>query len=354
MAGKFHITYTPGLPEFFEFNACSILLSTYQAARVIAIGSTDGKELFQIPVSIKKPMGIAHQDTKLAVAGLDEIVFFSSKEDVASTIRINDRNFDEVFIQRASYNTSTIDIHDIHFGQGVLWGVNTMFSCLCTFDINYNFRPKWKPPFIDALAPEDRCHLNGMAFDDEAGLPMYVTALSATNVKDGWRENKMGGGILMEVASGEILLDGLAMPHSPRLIDGELYFLESGSGKLLKWNPEKKEAELIFDFACFVRGMSHSDGYLFIGKSQIRSTSKDFNDLAVKENSANAGVIVFDLNNKKIIGEINYETTVEEIFDVQVMSGIRKPLLLGDKSEKYRRVITFPGNIFWRKDENQN
>jgi len=354
MAGKFHITYTPGLPEFFERMACSILVSTYQAARVIAIGSTDGKELFQVPVSVRKPMGIAYQDTKLAVAGLDEIVFFSSKEDVAGTISVNERQFDEVFVQRASYNTSTLDIHDIHFGKGVLWGVNTLFSCLCTFDINYNFRPKWKPPFIDALAPEDRCHLNGMAFDDEAEIPKFVTALSATNVKDGWRENKMGGGVLMEVETGDVLLDGLAMPHTPRLIDGDLYFLESGTGKLLKWNPGSRKAELIYDFACFTRGMGHNDGFLFIGKSQIRSTSKDFQGLAVMENSTHAGVIIFDLKNRAVIGEINYETTVEEIFDVQVLNGIRKPLLLGDKSDKYRHVITFPGSIFWRKDNQKS
>lgn len=354
MANKYHIIYTDGLPEFFKNEGCSVLVSTYQAARVIAIGSTDGKELFQIPVSIKKPMGIAHQGEKLAVAGLEEIVFFSSKEDVANTIRVNERNFDNVYVQRASYNTSTLDIHDIHFGDGVLWGVNTLFSCLCTFDINYNFRPKWKPPFIDSLAPEDRCHLNGMAFDDKAGLPKYVTALSATNEKDSWRKTKMSGGVLMEVATGEILLDGLAMPHTPRLINDELFFLESGTGKLLKWNTSTKQAELIYDFGCFVRGMSHNNGFLYIGKSQIRPTSKDFKDLDVTQNSKHAGVIIFDLANKNVIGEINYEATVEEIFDVQVLADHKKPLLLGDKSEKYKRVITFPGNIFWRSDESDN
>jgi len=354
MSNKYHITYTPGLAHFFLEKKCSIILSTYQAGKVITIGSTDGIDLYQIPVSFKKPMGIALHDSKLAIASLEEVTFFSNNEDISKTINLNDRKFDSVYLQRSEYNSSTLDIHDIHFGDGILWGVNTLFSCLCTFDINYNFRPKWKPPFIDALAPEDRCHLNGMAFDEKSKLPKYVTALGTTNTMKGWRLTKMSGGVLMEVPSGETILKGLAMPHSPEIIDGELYLLESGKGTLIKVDTETREAEVIFDFGCFVRGISHCDGFLFIGKSKIRnssSTVSDFDDLDVKENSINAGVIIFDLKRKVIIGEINYDNTVEEIYDIKVFKGLRKPLVLGNKSDKYKKIITFPGNVFWRKEK---
>ena len=351
MSKKYHISYTAGLPKFFLDHKFSIIISTYQAGRVITIGSTDGLELFQVPISIKKPMGIAIQDSKLAIAGLEDLTFYSNNEDIAKRIKLNEKQFDDVYVQRSEYNTSTIDIHDIDFGDGVLWGVNTLFSCLCTFDINYNFRPKWKPPFIDALAPEDRCHLNGMAFDQKTNLPKFVTALSSTNHREGWREDKMGGGVLMEVPSGRIVLEGLAMPHSPRIINNELYLLESGTGKLLLVDTEKNSSEIICDFGCFIRGMNVFKEYLIIGKSKIRSTSNDFKDLAVNENSNFAGVIIFDLKNRSVIGEINYETTVEEIFDVNIFPNVRKPLVLGNKSEKYRQIITFPGNVFWRRDK---
>lgn len=349
MSNKYKITYTDGLPKIFKENNLSIIFSTYQAGRVMVIGSLDGIELNQTPISFKKPMGIAVEESKMAIASLDEVTFFSNNENITETINLNERQFDTVYIQRAVYNTSSIDVHDIHFGDGVLWGVNTLFSCLTTFDINYNFRPKWKPDFIDALAPEDRCHLNGMAFDGT--MPKYVTALSATNTKDGWRENKMGSGVLLEVPSSRKILEGLAMPHSPRIIDGELYVLESGKGTLLKVNPEECTSEVVYDFGCFVRGMSNHNGILFIAKSQIRSTSKDFNDLDVKENSRTAGVIVFDLNKKEVLGQIDYITTVEEIYDVQVIENYLKPVVLTNKSEKYKQVITFPGGVFWRKEK---
>ncbi|MFT5778191.1 MAG: hypothetical protein ACI837_001147 [Crocinitomicaceae bacterium] len=349
MSNKYQISYSEGVPKIFKENNFSIIFSTYQAGRVMIIGSLDGIELNQVPISIKKPMGIAVEGTKLAIASLDEIIFFSNNENITETIRLNEKKFDTVYIQRASYNTSTIDVHDIHFGDGVLWGVNTLFSCLTTFDINYNFRPKWKPEFIDGLAPEDRCHLNGMAFDDK--MPKYVTALSATNHKDGWRENKMKSGVLLEVPSSRTILSGLAMPHSPRIINGELYVLESGKGRLLKVDTEACTYEVVHDFGCFVRGMSNKAEILFIAKSQIRSTSKDFGELAVKENSRKAGIIIFDLNKKEVLGQIEYETTVEEIYDVQIIEDYLKPVVLTNKSEKFKQVITFPGNVFWRKEK---
>ena len=67
--------------------------------------------------------------------------------------------------------------------------VNTLLSCIGVYDINYSLRPKWKPPFIDVLVPEDRCHLNGMTLED--GIPKFATALSKTNSKEGWRVDKM-------------------------------------------------------------------------------------------------------------------------------------------------------------------
>lgn len=349
MSNKYAISHSQGVPAIFKERKISILFSTYQAARVIVVGSTDGEELYQIPISVKKPMGIAVQGSKMAIAGLDDITFFSNNEHIAETINLKDKLFDQVYIQRAVYNTSTLDIHDIHFGEGVLWGVNTRFSCLATFDINYNFRPKWKPDFITALAPEDRCHLNGMAF--EGSMPKYVTALGATDTAEGWRKNKMGGGVLLEVPSSKKILEGLAMPHSPMIINGELYLLESGKGTLLKVDTENCTSEIIFDFGCFVRGMSVFNDLLFIGKSIIRETSKDFNDLAVKENSKRAGILIFDLSKREVIGDIQYENTVEEIYDVQVIEDSLKPVVLSDKSDKYKQVITFPGNVFWRKDK---
>ena len=347
MEDKFNIVFDKEIANVLNKANISIAFSTYQAGRLMLIGSLDGHKLHQIPISSKRPMGIAVEGSKLAVAGLDEVVFFSNNEKIVNTIKLNDKNFDTVYVQRGAYNTSSLDIHDIHFGDGVLWGVNTLFSCICTFDINYNFRPKWKPNFITRLSPEDRCHLNGMAMKD--GLPKYVTALSKTDSKEGWRNDIMNTGLLIEVPSSEIILDKLSMPHSPTLINDELYILESGSGRLLKVNVQEKSYDVIYNFGRFLRGMTHHKDLLIIGASKIRETSKSFKGLDVKKNSKNAGIIIFDLRTKTIFGELNYTSTVEEIYDVNIIEGFNKPAIINQLDDRCKEIIVFPKNVYWRK-----
>ena len=53
--------------------------------------------------------------------------------------------------------------------------MNTLFSCLAGLDSRYSFVPRWRPPFISALAAEDRCHLNGLAMVD-GDAPAFLVA----------------------------------------------------------------------------------------------------------------------------------------------------------------------------------
>src|SRR5207247_1185934 len=129
-----------------------------------------------------------------------------------------------------SHHTGETGIHDTGFAGYAVWAVNTRLSCLCTFADDFSFVPQWRPRFVSALAAEDRCHLNGMAVID--GAPRFVTALGTTDTESGWREQKTTGGVVLDVASGEVVVGGLCMPHSPRWYDGRLWLLESGNGAL--------------------------------------------------------------------------------------------------------------------------
>ncbi len=348
MSHIFELTHSPLLPSFLKEHAITVLITTYQAGKLIVIGSLDGNTLYQTPISLSKPMGIAIQGKKMAVACLDEIRFFSAEENVHEIYNDTGRNYDIAYLQRATYHTGILDIHDLDFGQGMLWGTNTLLSCLGVYDINFSFRPKWKPPFISQIVPEDRCHLNGMALID--GLPAYVTALSQSDDAQGWRDNKLASGILMAVGTGEVLLSGLSMPHSPRMYQSHLYFLESGKGNLIRYNPEDKTHEIIFNFGCFIRGLSIVKDLAIIGKSKIRAHSKDFNGLPVEAGSQHAGILMFDLKNRKFLGEINYTSGIEEIYDVVAMADIINPAIVPIESALKKNIITIPKAKFWQND----
>jgi len=353
MENLYDIGYTPNLPELFYENKFSVIITTYQAGKLIIIGSSDGKQLNQTPVSLKKPMGVAIQGKKMAVACLDEIRFFSSEVNIHEVVNQEEKiPYDLAFAQRATYHTGILDVHDLEFGDGMIWGVNTLLSCLSVYDINFSFRPKWKPPFIDRLVPDDHCHLNGMAMEN--GVPKFVTALSQTNVKHGWRADKMNTGVLMSVPDGKILMDGLAMPHSPRIYNNKLYFLESGTGTLISLDLASNKIEKEFNFGCFVRGLHFYENVAVIGKSKIRETSKDFGDLNVREGSKFAGLIFYDILKKQLVGGINYVNSVEEIFDVKFIENSINPVVITNEIEKYSSIMTFPGNKFWRNDDTTN
>jgi uncharacterized protein (TIGR03032 family) len=222
-----------------------------------------------------------------------------------------------------------------------LWIVNTRFSCLCTLDPDYSFVPRWRPPFISALAAEDRCHLNGLAI--VAGRPKYVTALGATDVRDGWRPDKGRGGCLMDVPSGEIVARGMSMPHSPRWHDGRLWLLESGTGQLLLLDPATGQRQTVAALPGFARGLALAGHYAFIGLSKIRKTSAmNGVPLADRRDELKCGVAVVDLRSGGLVAFLEFQTAVEEIFDVQLLLGLRFPEILGFQKDTIHNTFIIP------------
>jgi uncharacterized protein (TIGR03032 family) len=347
MEGRFQITYDKSVAKLLAELKISLAVSTYQAGKVIFISSADGKTITQTPISFNKPMGIALMDNKMAVATINEIQVFSNSKNLAENFPFSQNKFDALYLPRATYYCGETDLHDLHFANGGMWAVNTKFSCISSYDVNYSFTPRWKPPFITNLLPEDRCHLNGMATQDNT--PVYATALGKTNSKGAWRETIIDGGILMKVPSGEIILDNLAMPHSPRIINNELYLLQSAIGEIIKCNTENKTYETIFKVNGFIRGMASFGNYLFVGMSKARKSSKTFSKLPVAKFATQAGIIVFDLKNKSKIGEIIYNTTVDEIFDVQVLTDTISPGLIRTDDTNHQQAISTKNMSFWKK-----
>jgi uncharacterized protein (TIGR03032 family) len=220
--------------------------------------------------------------------------------------------------------TGDIAVHDLAFANGELWMVATAFSCLATLDADHSFVPHWAPPFITALKPEDRCHLNGMAVADDQVT--HVTAFGTTDEPGGWRADKAAGGVLIDVGSGEVVIAGLSMPHSPRWHDGRLWLLESGRGTLALVDPATASVETVAELPGFTRGLAFAGEMAFVGLSQIRETAT-FGELPVTERlrERQAGVWTVDLRTGQIAGFLRFEDLVQEIFDVALLPGKRFP-----------------------------
>lgn len=343
----FTCSHTPEFPELLAQLGCSLLVSTYQAGKVIVI-SSDGEKLAQLPRTFDTPMGMALSGSQLAVAAQNEIVFLANEPRLAPSYPKKPGHYDGLFVPRSAHFCGPLRVHDMAFGQDGLVAVNTLFSCLMRLDAAYSFVPVWQPSFITDLASEDRCHLNGLALQD--GQPKYVTALGSTNQFQGWRADKLTGGILMDVPSGEIILRGLAMPHSPRLINGELYLLVSAAGEIVKVDPLRGTREVVTRIPGFLRGFACLGDYLFVGSSHLRKTHT-FGDLAMaREGGTVCGVTVVHLPTGAIVSQLRYLNSCEEIYDVLVLPGLRRPGILGLADPMYRRALSTPGTTYWGEE----
>jgi uncharacterized protein (TIGR03032 family) len=341
----FTCTYSPNMPELLTRLNCSLAISTYQAGKIVFISATSNDRLVQLPRTFPKPMGIATGDSRLAVATLSEVVVFNNASRMAPNYPKRPGTYDALFLPRATYYTGEIDIHDLHWCGDRLLAVNTRFSCLAWIDHQYSFTPFWKPYFISDLAPGDRCHLNGVAFENDE--PRFVTALGSTDTPEGWRSNRLKGGVVVETSTNSLVATELAMPHSPRLYDGKLWVLESATGRLLCIDPRNGKKDVVLSLNGFVRGMDRFGDFVFIGLSKIRRNSDSFKDLPVSSKSLFSGVVVVHLPTTKVIGHLQYTDSVEEIYDVRVMPAMRRPTILNHLNDDHRIAVTTPDADYW-------
>jgi uncharacterized protein (TIGR03032 family) len=335
----FHFTQTDSFVALLRQLGASLLITTYQANKLL-VARAAGAGLSMLVRTFERPMGLAVDARRLTIGTRDQIWFLRNAPDIAPRVEPVGRH-DACFLPRSCHVTGDIGVHELAWVGEELWVVNTRFSCLCTLHPDYSFVPRWRPPFITALAAEDRCHLNGLAIVD--GRPKYVTALGETDTAGGWRANKPQGGCLIDVTSGEIVARGLSMPHSPRLHEGRLWLLESGTGRLVLVDASTGRREAVAEVPGFARGLAMCGPYAFIGLSKIRPTSAmDGVPLAERRDQLKCAVAAVDLRGGGVVALLEFRTAVEEIFDVQLLHGSRFPEVVGFQKESLHPTFVIP------------
>jgi len=318
----------------------SLAFTTYQAGKLFFIGLKPDGKLWVHERTFERCMGLAAAGSGLLMATLWQLWRF---ENTLGPGRKAADGADRLFVPKVAWVTGDLDVHDVAFdAQGRPVFANTLFSCLATVSETASFVPLWKPGFVSKLAAEDRCHLNGLAMQD--GRPAFVTAVGPTDMADAWREHRAGGGVVVDVASGEIVTTGLAMPHSPRLHEGRLWLLNSGAGEFGHVDPATGRFEPVTFLPGYGRGLAFHGRFAVIGLSKPRN--RTFSGLPLdaaltaKKAAPRCGLLVIDLATGDIVHWLRIEGVVEELYDVVVLPEARMPAAIGIKSDEIRRVIS--------------
>jgi uncharacterized protein (TIGR03032 family) len=334
--------HTANFPGLLRRLGASLLVTTYQAGKLVMVRD-EGDQLNTHFRGFRAPMGLAFGGGRLAVGTTFQVWEFVDVPAVTTRLEPPGQH-DACFLPRTSHVTGNIQGHEMAWGEGgELWVVNTRFSCLCTLDRSASFTPRWRPPFVSALEPTDRCHLNGLGMVD--GKPRYVTALGETDEPAGWREDKAHGGILMDVASGEVITRGLSMPHSPRWYAGRLWVCESGAGTLGFIDAGTGRYEPVAEVPGFTRGLDFAAGLAFVGLSQVRESAV-FSGIPLTdrlaEDERTCGVCVVELATGRVVALLRFEAGVQEVFAVAVLPGRRWPELINDDERRLENSFVVP------------
>jgi uncharacterized protein (TIGR03032 family) len=331
---------SPGFVEWLHSENLAIAITTYQIGKLFMVGAASATHLNVTERTFQRCLGIAPFANGFFLAGRNNILRF---ENVVPRGQALERH-DAVFVPQVSWYTGDVFAHDVGVtaaGRPVF--VNTMFSCLATIDETASFRPLWRPPFISALTPGDRCHLNGLAMED--GRPRFVTAAAQTDVAGGWREQRSGGGCVIDVASGEIVATGLSMPHSPRLQDGRLYLCNAGTGELGEIELRSGRFQPIAFCPGFARGLAIHGHHALVGLSLPRQ-SDVFSGLPLDERLKAAQrapecvIQVIDLHTGTMVHWLRAGGVVRELYDIACLPGFRNPMVVGFAQDQINRLIT--------------
>ena len=313
--------YTHTLPPLLSQLGVSLLVSTYQAGKVVAVGVAQG-ELTLSYHNFERAMGLAVKPGCVAVGARAQVWFLRAAPDLAARVEPAGRH-DACFLTRSAHFTGEIQAHELAWarsrgqGSGVrsqeeeakdeLWVVNTAFGCLCTLDGQHSFVPRWRP-------------------------------------------NKAASGCLIDVASGQTVARGFAMPHSPRVHRGRVWMLHSGAGRLVLVDPASGKADTVTELPGYTRGLALYDRFAFVGLSKIRETATFGGmPIAARRPELKCGVGVVDLGTGRLIGHLEFMTGVEEIFDVQLLPGLRFPEVIGFQKDTVQHTFVIPLSVYKKR-----
>jgi uncharacterized protein (TIGR03032 family) len=338
---QLEITCSRQFPEWMAERRVSLAFTTYQTGKLFMIGLQPSGRLSIFERTFNRCMGLYGDGQTLWMSTLYQLWRL---ENVVASGQLTSEGYDRLYVPQVGYTTGDVDTHDIVVtDEGQVVFANTLFNCLATISHTHSFAPIWKPRFISKLAAEDRCHMNGIALD--RGKPRYVSAVSQSDIVDGWRDRRRDGGCVIDIESNELVSSGLSMPHSPRVYREQLWLLNSGTGDFGRIDRSTGRFEPLAFCAGYLRGMAFTDDFAVVGLSRPREnktfTGLGLDDkLAERDAEARCGLLVIDLRTMDIVHWLRIEGVVSELYDVVVLPNVMRPMLLGFKSDEIRRTIS--------------
>lgn len=297
----------------------SLIVSSGRSGLLMALGVHE-EQLSLTMLHQQQPAGVAADTARIAVAVRGQIQIYSSpaaafashlkRSPFAAPHRLE-------FRAHRSHNTGSPASPAMGWGHEGLWVANTGCSCLTLFADSGESLHGWKPGFISSIEDEDRCHLNGLAM--HLGRPRYATALGACDRPEGWRADPFTSGVVIDVPSGEVVLENLVVPRAPRVHNEKLFLLQSWIGQLCVVDSVSGAVDCIEALPGYATGMDCCGDYAFVGLSRVCDPELMTDGRSILRDDLACGIAAVNLKTGRAEEALNFLTGIDQLSDLAVL-----------------------------------
>ncbi|QTH42334.1 glycosyltransferase [Cohnella sp. LGH] len=222
------------------------------------------------------------------------------------------------------------DIHDIYIYKDRVYVVSTGTNEVVQMSLQGAIQHRYSFP-----CKSDSWHLNCLEMWNGK---LVVSAFGKFDMHRGYKNNTNGNGIVFEVQSGEILLDRLSQPHSPKWDDNRLYVCNSEEKEI--WAQTDNETSIRkLQLDSYVRGLCITEGTIYAGLSKSRNNS---------DSQEHGSIVLIRKTDFTVENSINIP--FNEVYDIRIIeasqlerfsfrTGTYYDRLLGDNQEKDRIIL---------------
>jgi uncharacterized protein (TIGR03032 family) len=335
------LSASPGFAGLLDSLELSLAITSPDGGQLFFVGCDSTGELSIAAADFDGPTGVCASDGSLVLATRNAIV---TLRNVLHPEQLYGGRFSHLFVARTSQFLGALSPHDVAIADDIYF-VSSRYSCVAAPSSIHSFSLEWLPSFVTEVVPEDRCHLNGLAVEN--GELAYATAFGVSNSIDGWRDGRVGGGVALSIRTGEIVCEGLTMPHSPRVHDDRLWLLNSGAGQLGCVRTASSGVgifEVVASVPGFARGLALVGPFAFCGVS--RSRHESFAGLELDDRfagdhpEARTGVAVIDTRSGDCIEWLWLEGASREVYDIVALPGVRSATAFPADSTEALGLVT--------------
>lgn len=326
---------TPGFASFLSKHNISLAITSYSCHRLVVLRTLNSSlDTYLVPVA--RPFGLAVQEQQISIASYSEVIHYNRSDNLLERAAKLDSKFigaDALYLPYDRHITGYINLHDMEWCGEELWFVNSRHGCISSFTPGSHFTNRWFPYFYKEQRDNSSNHLNGMAVKD--GVPVYASCFHTLKRDIHWKTlNQPFSGGIIDVATNELIVDGLSAPHSPRVFGDYLYFCNSGVGTVERIHLSTGKREVLMELPGYARGLMFYQDKMLVCTSKVRESNAvvELPIYSMLEETA-AGIFIVDTNNFEVIDYVIFTGDIQQIYDIKVIENCLKPEIPGIQDE---------------------